>query len=90
MTVGSRHYPSLARAPAQCSCPTGRRDQSVVQLQLFKAGVRGGLNGVVMSSVARLLTEEQIQAVALYYSTLRPEVIPPAPQGGARLPLEER
>ena len=44
-----------------------------IQLRLFKAGIRGGPNAVVMSSIARQLTDRQIEAVARYYASLRPQ-----------------
>jgi cytochrome c553 len=41
------------------------------QLRLFRAGKRGGRLAEVMSATARSLSDEDIQAVAMYYSALR-------------------
>lgn len=55
-------YPDLAGQPA---------DYLVLQLQLFKAGARGGsAYAHLMEPVARNLTPAQMQDVALYYASL--------------------
>jgi cytochrome c553 len=47
------------------------------QLLLWKAGERGGDPLNVMARIAQAMTEEQIRAVALYYSAVRPERVMP-------------
>ena len=42
------------------------------QLELWRAGVRGGTFGPIMTAAVRNITDEQIRAVALYYSQLPP------------------
>jgi cytochrome c553 len=55
-------YPALAGQHA---------DYLANQLRLFRAGSRGGRLAEVMSATARNLTDDDIEAVALFYSTLR-------------------
>jgi cytochrome c553 len=50
-----------------------------LQLQLFKAGARGGsAYAAIMEAVVAGLTEEDIAAVAAYYASLAPTAAPPA------------
>jgi cytochrome c553 len=59
-------YPAIAGQP---------RIYLEQQLRLWRDGVRGGgLAAPLMTKVAEGLTDEQIAAVALYFSMLRPEV----------------
>ena len=46
------------------------RDYLEQQLKLFRAGVRGGKFGAIMTAAVRTITDEQIAAVALYYARL--------------------
>jgi cytochrome c553 len=43
------------------------------QLRLWRAGIRGGTYNNIMAAAVRNITDEQIVAVALYYSRLQPK-----------------
>jgi cytochrome c553 len=43
------------------------------QLWLWRAGIRGGSYGNLMAAAVQNITDQQIEAVTLYYSRLRPE-----------------
>ena len=62
------------------------------QLNLFKRGVRGGDFLGVMHEIAAKLTDQQIQAVAAYVATLRPEMTTPGddPDAETRSDVPER
>ena len=57
--------------PANPSLAGQHAEYLANQLRLFRAGKRGGRLAEVMSATARGLTDEDIEAVAMYYSALR-------------------
>ena len=67
-------YPSLAGQPA---------DYLILQLELFKAGHRGGSpNAHLMQHVAPHLSDEQMRAVAFYFESLASEANRPRDPSG--------
>ncbi len=63
------------------------------QLQRFKSGQRGGSMANVMTQIARGLSDMQIEAVSMYFASLRPKTVTPqrlAPTRAAQQTPEPR
>ncbi|WP_137388785.1 c-type cytochrome [Rhodoligotrophos defluvii] len=52
------------------------------QLHLFKKGERTGEAFGIMAYIASLMTDQQIEAAAQYFASLRPPEVTPEPTGG--------
>jgi cytochrome c553 len=88
------HGPSgVGRPPDYPSLAGQYADYLALQLWLWKKGERGGGPGSeVMADIAAALTDEQIDAVSLYFASVRPseailDKAPPKP-GAAGTPAE--
>ncbi len=85
-TIATEGVPSMSIPPCEgCHGPKGTADSKDArypalagqgaaylkqQLRLWRSGKRGGTLGNIMSTVAGKITDEQINAVSLYYATL--------------------
>lgn len=83
------HGPSGVGRPPTYPVLAGQyADYTALQLSLWKKGMRGGGPGsAVMADIAAALTDAQIEAVSLYFATVRPSavmsdaVVPPGTTG---------